>query len=245
MRRRMESLPVAGEVGYGRPVGMHEHVHDTRCDNEPVAHNTQHFVQALSEQRVRPDAIKIGEASEEIRGGIAILETEGRSDRIQSLAGHCSFVSPQDWLAVPSVEHEIPAVRIIVRMLLQPSEGQFRKLQTFPIQSEFIAGDTGGNRIGGAMPMFRRPFKGFAGPVEHPVPTSQTTIPHPLLEILKAVCSCLRQVFQVRKMSGSPGGCRCFPRLVLEHLELGSSGFPPVVESTKEAAVLTISGTWK
>ena len=32
----------------------------------------------------------------------------------------------------------------------------------------------------------------------------------------------LAQVFQVGEMSGSPGGCQCFPRLVLEHLELWS-----------------------
>jgi hypothetical protein len=107
-------------------------------------------------------------------------------------------------------------------MLLQPSEGQFRKLQAFPIRGEFIAGDTGRNRVGRTVPMFRRPFKGFAGPVEHPVPTSETTVPHPLLEILKAVCSCFAQVFEIGEMSGSPGGCQCFPRLVLEHLELWS-----------------------
>src|SRR5438876_2674807 len=127
MHRRMETLPVAGEVGYRRPVGMHEHVYDTRCDNEAVAHNTEHFLQALSERRVRPDAIKIGEASKEICGGVAILETEARSNRIPSLAGYWCFVSRQNWLAVPSVEPEIPAVLVIVRMLLQPTEGQLRK----------------------------------------------------------------------------------------------------------------------
>ena len=93
--------------------------------------------------------------------------------------------------------------------------------------------------------MFRRPFKGFAGPVEHSVPTSQTMVPYCLLEILKAVCSCLTQVFEVGEISGSPGGCQCFPRLILEHLELWARGFPPMVEITKETAVLTINGARK
>ena len=70
-------------------------------------------------------------------------------------------------------------------------------------------------------------------------------VPYCLLEILKAVCSCLAQVFEVRKMSGSPGGCRCFTRLVLEHLELWPRGFPSIVEIAEETAMLTINRAWK
>ena len=114
----MKSLPVTGKVGYRRPVGMDEHVHDSRCDNEAIAHNTQQFVQTLPEQRVRPDAIKIGEAVQEICGGIAVLETEGRSDRISSLSGCGCLISRENCLAVLLVEPEIAAVPTIVGVLL-------------------------------------------------------------------------------------------------------------------------------
>src|SRR5215471_18109151 len=93
------------------------------------------------------------------------------------------------------------------------------------------------------MAMFCRPFERRPGPINQPVPTTQTAIPHLLPEIAKAKCSRLAQGREVGEVSGPPGGSECLPRLVLEHLELRSGGSPSMVEITEEPAVFPIDAT--
>src|SRR5271170_2145759 len=66
MVRRTQDLSVADKVGQWSPVWMKVHMHQSWCYNDPVAHDTQHFFQSLLDQSVRPDAIKIGKAFEQV-----------------------------------------------------------------------------------------------------------------------------------------------------------------------------------
>src|SRR5205807_2465799 len=109
---------------------------------------------------------EVGEALEEICGGVGVLETDGRPDGIHTLAGGGSLVPRQDRCSVLLVERKIAAVRIVVRVLLQPGEGDLRQLQTLRISSQVITGYTGREGVAGAVPMFCRPFEGIPGAIE-------------------------------------------------------------------------------
>ena len=93
--------------------------------------------------------------------------------------------------------------------------------------------------------MFRRPFEGLPDPIEQPVPTAETGIPHPVLEVTKAMRSRLTQVWEVGQVSRCAGGSDRLPRLVLKHLELRSPGSPSMVEIAEEPAVFPINAARK
>src|SRR5262245_27886802 len=103
-------------------------MHHPWCYNEPIAHNAQHFLQSFFKKRIGPNAIEIGETPKQIRGSVCILETNRRTDAIQK-----TFIARQNRSAILLVEHEIPAVLVVVRMLLEPIKGRLRKLETLRI----------------------------------------------------------------------------------------------------------------
>src|SRR5262249_46521121 len=167
---------------------------------------------------------------EKIRGGVGVLEADGRSHRVPALTLDGLLGVRQDRAAILSIEDEIAAMVVVVRVTFQPGESGLGEIEAPRISRELVAGDARRDRVSRAVTMLGRAVERMACPVEQPEPAARTMIPHPLLEVAKAVQRRVGQNREVGEVGRSPGGGVRLPRLVLEHLELRTRGSPAMVE---------------